>query len=111
VATILIIGLVLGLTSLRAAINAELTELANAILALSQGYTISGQQGCCARTDGSQAIDTPGLGDPADLRELGHPVGHRRDPLPVIAEGLRWVARSSSICRTTRWQRSHQTKR
>jgi hypothetical protein len=33
--------------------------LANAILALSQGYTVSGQTGCCASTDGSQAIDTP----------------------------------------------------
>ena len=61
VATILVIGLVAGLGSLRSAINDELTELANAILALSQGFTISGQSGCCASVDGSQAIDTPGL--------------------------------------------------
>src|SRR5206468_2315165 len=47
------------LANVRSAINIELGELANAYLALSQGYTISGQSGCCAATDGSQAIDTP----------------------------------------------------
>jgi len=60
VATVLVIGIVVGLTAVRNAVNAELTELANAILALSQGYIISGQSGCAASTDGSQAIDTPG---------------------------------------------------
>ncbi len=59
VATILVIGIIAGLSSVRSAVNVELSELANAILALSQGYSISGQQGCCAQTDGSQAIDTP----------------------------------------------------
>lgn len=59
VATILVIGIIAGLSSVRSAVNVELSELANAILALSQGYTIQGQQGCCASTDGSQAIDTP----------------------------------------------------
>jgi hypothetical protein len=52
VATILVIGSVVGLTSVRDAINAELSELANAMLALSQGYTISGVSGCAASTDG-----------------------------------------------------------
>ena len=61
VATILIIGIIVGLSGLRDAVVVELTELGNAILALSQGYSISGLTGCCAATDGSQAIDTPGL--------------------------------------------------
>jgi Flp pilus assembly pilin Flp len=61
VATILIIGIIVGLAAIRDAVNTELTELGNAILALSQGYIIQGQVGCCASTDGSQAIDTPGL--------------------------------------------------
>jgi Flp pilus assembly pilin Flp len=64
VATILVIGLVAGLANVRNAINAELSELANAILALSQGYTISGQSGCAAQSDGSEAIDTPSLVPP-----------------------------------------------
>ena len=59
IATILVIGIIIGLVNVRGAINAELSELANAYLALSQGYTISGVSGCCASTDGSQAIDTP----------------------------------------------------
>lgn len=61
VATILIIGIIVGLVNVQNAVNAELTELANAILALSQGYTISGQTTCNASTQGSTAIDTPSL--------------------------------------------------
>ncbi len=61
VATLLVLGIIVGLSGLRVAINAELTELGNAILALSQGYSFAGETGCCASTDGSQAIDTPSL--------------------------------------------------
>ncbi len=64
VATILVIGTVVGLSAVRDAINVELSELANAYLALSQGYIVSGQSGCCAITDGSQAIDIPELVTP-----------------------------------------------
>ncbi len=60
VVTILVIGIIVGLSNLRATLNAELTELGNAILALSQGYTIMGEIGANASFDGSQAIDTPG---------------------------------------------------
>ncbi len=59
VVTILVIGIVVGLSNLQVAITTELTELGNAILALSQGYSISGQMGNGAGTDGSQAIDFP----------------------------------------------------
>ena len=58
--TILILGLVVGLSNLRTAINAELTELGNAILALNLSFTFSGLTGCCAGVAGSQAIDIPG---------------------------------------------------
>jgi len=63
VATILVIGIVVGLVSVRNAVVHELVELGNAFLALSQGYSIGGLSGCCATVDGSQAIDTPGLLD------------------------------------------------
>ena len=59
IATILVIGIIVGLASVRDAVNTALAELANAYLALSQGYILSGQAGCCSATDGSQAIDTP----------------------------------------------------
>jgi len=61
VVTILVIGIIVGLASVRDAVVTELSELANALLALSQGYSISGQEGCCSATDGSEAIDTPAL--------------------------------------------------
>ena len=61
VITILVIGLVIGLTGLRSAINAELTELGNAILALSQGFSANGQTSNGGSLDGSQVIDTPDL--------------------------------------------------
>lgn len=61
VATILVIGIIVGLAAVRDAVVTELTEYGNALLALSQGYSISGLEGCCSATDGSEAIDTPGL--------------------------------------------------
>jgi Flp pilus assembly pilin Flp len=60
VATILVLGLIVGWTQLENSLKSELVELANAITALSQGYTISGQSGCKGATDGSQATDTAG---------------------------------------------------
>lgn len=59
--TIVVIGTIVGLANVRDAINAELSELGNAILALNQGYTVSGTSGCSASTNGSMAIDTPQL--------------------------------------------------
>lgn len=58
VATILILGLIVGWTQLENSLKSELVELANAITSLSQGYAFSGQSGCKGYTDGSQAIDT-----------------------------------------------------
>jgi Flp pilus assembly pilin Flp len=59
VATILVIGIIVGLTAVRSAINVQLSNLADAILALNISYAFSGQSGCCAETEGSQFIMTP----------------------------------------------------
>jgi len=59
VATILVIGIIVGLTAVRSAINIQLSNLADAILALNISYAFSGQSGCCAQTEGSQFIMTP----------------------------------------------------
>jgi len=61
VVTILVIGIIVGLADLRSAINTELAEIGNAFLALSQGYSFSGEAGGTGGVDGSEAIDTPGL--------------------------------------------------
>jgi hypothetical protein len=55
VATILVIGIIVGLVAVRNAINAELTILGDVILSLNPSFTFSGQSGCCAETEGSQA--------------------------------------------------------
>ncbi len=62
--TIVVIGTIVGMTNLRDAVNVELTELGNALMALSQGFTISGTSGQSGGTDGSQAMDTPSLSGP-----------------------------------------------
>ena len=61
IATILVIGILVGLASVRDAVTNEFAELSNSFLSLSQGYIISGQSGCCAASEGSQAIDLPAL--------------------------------------------------
>jgi Flp pilus assembly pilin Flp len=58
-AAILVFGLVVGLTTLRNAITAELEELANAVLAINFSFSVGGLSGCCSSVDGSQAIQTP----------------------------------------------------
>jgi hypothetical protein len=58
-AAILVFGLVVGLTAVRNAINAELTVLADAILAINFGFTFSGQSGCCSATSGSSFTQIP----------------------------------------------------
>ena len=60
IATILVLGLVVGLTTLRNAVAAEFAALADAILTLSVGYSFGGLSGCCSSVDGSQAIFVPG---------------------------------------------------
>ncbi|OWK35265.1 Flp family type IVb pilin [Fimbriiglobus ruber] len=57
--TIVGLGMVIGFSNLSNALNAEYTELGNAILALSQGYEVATRSGCSATTQGSQAIDIP----------------------------------------------------
>jgi Flp pilus assembly pilin Flp len=56
--TIVIIGTIAGLANVRDAINTELTETGNALLALSQGFAVSGTSGSTGSTNGSMAIDS-----------------------------------------------------
>jgi Flp pilus assembly pilin Flp len=60
VATIIGLGLVVGLTAVSVALNAELTELAQAILTLDQSYSIASQSTCVSIKNGSSAQDTNG---------------------------------------------------
>jgi Flp pilus assembly pilin Flp len=58
VATILGLALVVGLSAVSAAINAEMVELAQAILSLNQSYSVGSQSVCSLATyTGSTAVD------------------------------------------------------
>jgi Flp pilus assembly pilin Flp len=67
IASILTLGLVVGLATLRTAITTEFEELANAILAVSQGFSVAGLSGAGASVNGSQAIHTPSTVTPHQL--------------------------------------------
>jgi Flp pilus assembly pilin Flp len=58
-ASILVFGLVVGLTTLRNAITAELEALADAVLAINFSFSVGGLSGCCSSVQGSQLIQTP----------------------------------------------------
>jgi hypothetical protein len=58
VATILILGIITGLIAVRQAVISELTEFANALLALDQSYSFAGQSNCLSSTAGSAATDS-----------------------------------------------------
>src|SRR5437016_8885881 len=58
VATILILGAITGLVAVRQAVISELTEFANAVMALDQSYSFTGQSNCQASTAGSAATDS-----------------------------------------------------
>jgi hypothetical protein len=57
VATILVLGAITGLVAVRQAVISELEEFANAVLALNQSYSFSGQTNCQASTAGSAFSD------------------------------------------------------
>jgi hypothetical protein len=57
-ATILVLGLVVGLNTVASAVNAELADLANAISSLNQSFSFGGSSGCCASTAGSFFLQT-----------------------------------------------------
>jgi hypothetical protein len=57
VATILVLGIIVGLIAVRQALISELTEFANAVLSLNQSYTFTGQTNCESSTAGSAMND------------------------------------------------------
>ena len=61
VATILILGIITGLIAVRQAVISELTEFANAVMALNQSFSFAGQSNCLSSTAGSQASDSSNI--------------------------------------------------
>ena len=59
VATILILGIIVGLVAVRQALIAELHDVANSLLALNQTFFVSGQSNCESSTAGFFFQDLP----------------------------------------------------
>jgi len=59
IASILVFGLVVGLTTLRNAVTAEFATLADALLALNFSFSVGGLSGCCSSVGGAQTIVIP----------------------------------------------------
>src|SRR4051812_15638023 len=57
VATLLILGIITGLIAVRQSLLSELTEFANAAMALNQSFSFAGQSNCLSSTSGSAAFD------------------------------------------------------
>jgi len=57
--TIVGLGMVIGFSNLSDGLNAEYSELANAILGLSQAYSVNSKSGCSSFKQGSNVTDTP----------------------------------------------------
>lgn len=57
IATIVVIGMIVGLTEVSAAVNTELDDVASAIGSLNQSYCYNGFSGCKATTTGSMYHD------------------------------------------------------
>ena len=66
-ATILGLGLIVGITALTGALNAEYQELSVAILGLNQSYTTVGFSNCLATHLGSDVRDVQGGIDSANV--------------------------------------------
>ena len=63
IATILVIGLVAGLSAVRDAVVTELADVAQAIANLNQSYTVGAAVGHCGFNGGSSFIDLPDFCD------------------------------------------------
>ncbi len=57
VATITVLGLIVGLSEVRQAVSEELEDVASAIGSMNQGYCFTGLQTCKATTNGSHFQD------------------------------------------------------
>ncbi len=71
VATILVLGVIVGLKSVRDSVVTELADVAQAISNVSQSYTYSGTQGHHAMTAGGSFVDNLDFCDGTDINSDG----------------------------------------
>ena len=89
IATILVIGLIVGLSEVQTAVVHELNDVANAIGSLNQSYSFKGFSGCKSITFGSQFQDAFDVCDhsgtnSADLCASCAAIGSENDALSNV---------------------------
>ena len=72
VATILVIGVIVGLKSVRDSVVTELADVAQALANVNQTYSYSGTQGHHAYTAGSAFVDLADFCDTQDVSDAGN---------------------------------------
>ena len=77
---ILVLGIIAGLVAVRQALISELTESAQALLAINQSFSFSGQSNCEAITAGSSASDITNTHQRVQ-RQRQQRRNHQPDPL------------------------------
>ena len=92
VATLLVIGMIVGLSEVQTAVVHELNDVANAIGCLNQTYSFRGFHGCKSITVGSQFIDTQDACDSAcvgtpDLCVCGLPINEAASGSITVPNG------------------------
>jgi len=86
VATILVIGMIVGLAAVRNAVVAELADVAQAIGNIDQSFSFSQAVGHAAFTDGSQFTDAPDFCEPGSTGDTNSKCVTLSTP-PLDAEG------------------------
>jgi Flp pilus assembly pilin Flp len=86
VATILVIGMVVGLKSVRDSVVTELADVAQAIANIDQSYSYSGILGHAAQTTGSFFNDQADFCDVTNVVEHTDPVGTDNSKCVTVAE-------------------------
>lgn len=85
IATILVLGLIVGLVTVRDQIVQELGDVAQAFAQINQSYSFSGVTGHTSATSGSQFIDTSDYCDTAG-DPVGNPAACINVAIPAAAE-------------------------
>jgi len=88
VATILVIGMVVGLKSVRDSVVTELADIAQAIANIDQSYSYSGILGHAAQTTGSYFHDQADFCDVTNTAIHADPLGTENSKCVQVAEAV-----------------------
>ena len=88
VATIAVIGMVVGLNAVRNSMTSELADIALAFESVNQSYVIDGVQGHAASTSGTQFVDAIDYCSPANNIDPANQAAQCiTQNIPPVAEG------------------------